>query len=130
MANGSRFNGEDGLYAVLALAIGGTAALFRQLTIVPIDTVGICAAANAPGFCLPREAVLKLQYLHGFGWVALLLGLAAFILGRRALAALAIGIGVAAVVNYNGTYGVLGVALGLFTWISLKTGRYPSLNQP
>lgn len=129
MAETNRFNGTDGLYAVLALAIGGSAIMFRQLAIVPRATVGICAAANAPGFCGPRDVVLKMQYFHAFGWIALALGLLAFILGRRLLAALAIGIGVAAVVNYNGTYGVLGAAFGLFTWVSLKTGRYQTSNQ-
>lgn len=126
MANPTRFSAADYLLAVLAIAIGGGAAGFRQLAIVPRATVGACAAANAPGFCIPREAVLKLQYFHGFGWAALILGLAAFAWGRRAPAALAIGIGAAAVVNYNATYGIIGITFGIVTWASLATGRIQS----
>jgi hypothetical protein len=28
------------------------------------------------------------------------------------------------VVNYNGTTGILGAALGLFAWMGVNTGRY------
>lgn len=126
MAKPTPLSATDYLFAVLAIAIGGGAAIFRQLAIAPRATVGICAAANSPSFCTPREAVLKLQYFHGFGWAALILGLAAFTLGRRAPAALAIGIGAAAVVNYNATYGIIGMAFGIITWASLATGRYQS----
>jgi hypothetical protein len=124
MSKSTRFDGTDGLLLVLAIAIGGSAALFRQMAIVPRATVGICAASPAPGFCGPRELVLKLQYFHGFGWVALGLGLLAFSLGNRLAAAFAIGIGAAAVVNYNATYGIIGVAFGLFAWLGINTGRF------
>jgi hypothetical protein len=124
MSKTTRFDGTDGLLLILAIAIGGSAALFRQLAIVPRATVGICAASQAPGFCGPRELVLKLQYFHGFGWVALGLGLLAFGLGNRLAAAFAIGIGVAAVVNYNTAYGIIGLALAVFAWIGVHTGRY------
>jgi uncharacterized BrkB/YihY/UPF0761 family membrane protein len=40
------------------------------------------------------------------------------------LAALGIGVGIAAVVNYNATTGIIGAALGLIAWISVVTGRY------
>ena len=36
----------------------------------------------------------------------------------------AIAIGIAAVVNYNATTGILGAALGLIAWIGVNTGRY------
>jgi hypothetical protein len=97
---------------------------FRWFAIMPVWTVGACAAANGPGFCAPRALVLKLQYYQGFGWAAFALGLAAFILGWRLTAALAVAVGIAAVVNYNGTTGILGAALGLTAWLSLATGRY------
>jgi hypothetical protein len=129
MAKSTRFGVTDGVFMLLAVIIGGGAAIFRQLAIVPRATVGICAASSAPAFCGPRELVLKLQYFHGFGWAALCLGLLAFALGQRLFASLAIGIGVAAVVNYNGTYGIIGIALGLFAWIGLATGRYARLGQ-
>ncbi len=124
MAKSLRFGAPDWACLALVSLIGGGAAAFRQLAIVPRATVGICAAADAPAFCAPRAAVLWLQYEQLFGWAAFFLGLAAFILGRRLPGALALGIGIAAVVNYNGTTGILGAALGLFAWIGLNTGRY------
>jgi len=87
-------------------------------------TVGLCAAANAPAICAPRGAVLWLQYEQGFGWAALVLGLAAFFWGQRMLGVLALGIGIAAVVNYNATTGIIGAAFGLIAWVGLATGRY------
>ena len=117
--------GDADWYGLTAVAVIGVGAwLFRFQTIQPFWTVGACAAANRPAFCGPRAAVLWLQYEHLFGWVAFLLGLAAFVLGRRWLGVLAIGIGIAAVINYNGTTGILGAALGLFAWMGVKTGRY------
>jgi hypothetical protein len=120
----AKFRGADIACLVLVAAIGGGMFAFRWFAIKPFWTVGACAAAQAPGFCIPREAVLKLQYFQGFGWAALVLGVAAFFLGQRLAAALAVGIGIAAVVNYNGTTGILGIALGITAWLSLATGRY------
>lgn len=119
-----RWTGEDwmGIWLVALIGVGMFA--FRQLAIVPRATVGLCAAANAPPICAPRAAVLWLQYEQGFGWAALLLGLAAFILGKRLPAVLALSIGIAAVINYNATTGIIGAALGIITWIGLSTGRY------
>jgi len=114
----------DAAGLALVALIGGGMFAFRWFAIRPVWTVGACAASGAPAFCLPREAVLKLQYYQGFGWAAFALGLAAFILGWRLAAALAVAVGIAAVVNYNGTTGILGAALGLTAWLSLATGRY------
>lgn len=127
MTQTTRLGALDAICLALVIFIGGGAELFRQLAIVPRATVGICAAASAPAFCAPRAAVLKLQYFHAFGWAALALGLAAFILGRRLPGALALGVGIAAVVNFNGTYGILGAAFGLFAWLGLLTGRYQTV---
>jgi hypothetical protein len=124
LAKGKRLNDAD-WYGLTVIAIIGVGAwLFRFQTIQPFWTVGACAGANRPGFCAPRAAVLWLQYQHGFGWAALLLGLAGFVLGNRWLGVLAIAIGIAAVVNFNATTGILGAALGLFAWFGVKTGRY------
>jgi len=124
LAKSALFGAADVVCLALVAILGGGAAAFRQLAIVPRATVGLCAAANAPGFCVPRAAVLTLQYYQAFGWAAFALGLAAFIAGWRLAGALALGLGIAAVVNYNGTTGILGAALGLTAWISLNTGRY------
>jgi len=119
-----QFGAPDWVCVALVAVVGGGAAAFRQVAIVPRATVGICAAAGAPGFCGPRAAVLWLQYEQGFGWAALAAGVAAFVFGWRFAGALAVGIGIAAVVNYNGTTGLLGAALGVFAWMGVNSGRY------
>ncbi len=119
-----RFHPEDWMGLWVVAMIGGGMFAFRELAIVPRATVGLCAAASAPPICAPRAAVLWLQYQQMFGWAALLLGLAAFIFGKRWPGVLAVSIGIAAVINYNGTTGIIGAALGIITWIGLSTGRY------
>ncbi|MBU6450061.1 MAG: hypothetical protein KGQ26_10625 [Rhodospirillales bacterium] len=114
---------QDWAGLALAALLGGGAFAFRQLAIVPRATVGICAATAAPGWCVPRGWVLHWQYLGSFGWAALAVGLLAFVWGQRIIAGLAIGLGIAAVVNYNGTQGIIGAALGLVAWLSLLTRR-------
>ncbi|GAN81886.1 hypothetical protein [Acidocella aminolytica] len=124
------WKGQDLAGVALAALVGGGAFVFRELAIVPRATVGICAASAAPGWCVPRSWVLQWQYLGLFGWVALAAGLAAFFSGSRILAGLAVGLGIAAVVNYNGTEGVVGAALGLVAWLSLLTGRPGWVSKP
>lgn len=124
MSKGFHWSAADWTGLCLTAILGGGAFAFRLLAIAPRATVGLCAAANPPAFCAPRHAVLMAQYYQGFGWAALALGLAAFFLGRRAPAALALGLGIAAVVNYNATTGIIGAALGLVAWLGLATGRY------
>ena len=111
-----------GLTVVALLGVG--AWVFRFQTIAPLWTVAACAGPDRPGFCVPRQAMLWLQYQQAFGWAAFILGVAGFVLGRRWLGVLALGVGIAAVVNYNATTGVLGAALGLYAWIGVNTGRY------
>jgi uncharacterized BrkB/YihY/UPF0761 family membrane protein len=48
---------------------------------------------------------------------------AAFFAGSRILAALALGLGIGAVVNYNATQGIIGAVLGLMAWASLVSNR-------
>lgn len=124
MSTAVHFGVRDLIGVALAALTGGGAFAFRQLAIVPRATVGICAATVRPGYCVPRGWVLHWQYLGSFGWVALAVGIIAFFWGSRVLAGLAIGLGIAAVVNYNGTQGVIGAALGLMAWLSLLTGRW------
>ncbi len=124
MSKSFRWSVEDWMSLWMVAVLGGGAYAFRLLAIVPRATVGMCAAASAPAICVPRQAVLTLQYYQGFGWAALALGLAGFFLAKRIPAALALGIGIAAVVNYNATTGIIGAAFGLVTWLGLATGRY------
>ncbi len=118
---------EDWMGAWMAAMLGGGAFTFRWLFIMPRATVGLCAAANAPSICTPRAWVLSGQYHQVFGWAALALGLWAYFGANRMIAASALGLGVAAVVNYNGTQGMIGAALGLIAWLSLVTGRWQRL---
>ncbi len=119
-----RLGADDwaGLWIVAVVGIGMFA--FRELAIVPMATVGLCAAAAAPPICAPRAAVLWLQYEQLFGWAALALGLAGFVLGNRWAGVLGVAVGIAAVVNYNATTGIIGAALGLVAWIGINTKRY------
>jgi hypothetical protein len=123
-----RFGDADWYGLTVVAVIGVSAWMFRFQAIAPRWTVGACAASARPLFCLPRAAVLWLQYQQAFGWAAFALGVAAFVLGRRWLGVFAIAIGIAAVVNFNATTGILGAALGLITWIGINTGRYGKLN--
>jgi hypothetical protein len=119
-----RWSAEDWMGLWLVGMIGGGMFAFRELAIVPRAMVGLCAASHAPAICAPRATVLWLQYEQAFGWAALALGVAAFISGRRLAAVLGVSVGIAAVVNYNATTGIIGAVLGLITWIGLATGRY------
>ncbi len=125
MAKTARFANADwnGITAIALIGVG--MALFREVAIVPVSTVALCAGAKAPvALCAPRAAVLWLQYEHLFGTAALILGIIGFCCGKRWAGVLGIAIGIAAVVNYNATDGIIGASLGLFAWMGIITGRY------
>jgi hypothetical protein len=61
--------------------------------------------------------VLWLQYERLFGFPALLLGLLAFAFASRALGVAGAALGIVAVINYNGTEGIVGAALALWGWL-------------
>lgn len=127
MTRAGRLGMEDFFGAWAVLILGGGAFAFRALVVKPVAMVGICAAAGAPAICAPRHLVLMWSYYGVFGWAALLCGLLAFFRGSRFAGALAIGLGIAAVVNFDGTKGLTGAALGLIAWASAATGRTASL---
>jgi hypothetical protein len=105
--------------AVVAAAGGGMAA-YRAVFIEPRAWGVACAAAAAPLACVPRAGLLWLQREHLFGIVALVLGVLAFLgRGPLALAVAAMVVGVAGVENYNATWGMLGAALGAWTWLGM-----------
>ena len=121
MVHRERRNWRD-LAIVVAVGLGFW--VFRELTIVPRVYGSLCTMAHPPLVCAPRQAVLWAQYERLFGMAALLAGLIGWALGIGWLAVAAMAIGVAAVVNYNGTEGMIGIALGLWGWLGLRTGRY------
>ena len=103
----------------LALGLGlwlAALLLYRQHYIEPRAWVDACAAAVRPFACAPREALLWAQYEGLWGLAALALGFLSFI--GAPVATLAIAAGLAGVVNYNATWGMLGAALGAWAWIS------------
>ena len=115
---------RDWVDVAIIIAIGLGFWLFRQFTIEPRIYGSLCTSAHPPFVCAPRQAVLWAQYQQLFGLVSLLAGLIGWALGNRVLAVAALAIGAAAVINYNGTEGMIGIALGLWAWLGLRTGRY------
>ncbi len=99
---------------------------YRHVFIEPREWGAICAAAAAaPLACALRTALLWLQFWQLWGTAALVLGLAAFI-GTWSWAAVgAVALGAAAVINYNATWGMLGLALGAWAWLRRHGERRP-----
>jgi len=105
------------LAAIAACMAAWLAALlvYRAWGIEPRFWGAACAAADAPLACAPRAALLWLQYQYFWGGTALTLGLAGFLFRRDWLAIAALAAGIAGVVNYNASWGMLGAALGAWT---------------
>jgi hypothetical protein len=102
--------------SLVALDVAGLIC-FRTFYVEPERWGGACALAEAPLVCVPRSGLLWLQshYLWGLG--ALLLGGWAFLARRMEIGVAAVLVGAAGVINYNVTWGMLGLALGLWSWI-------------
>ena len=108
--------------AVMAILAGVGALLAFRAAYVDARAWGAACAEAGPAWpCLPREALLWLQYWSLWGLGALALGLCAFLTGWLPVAAASVALGAMAVANYNATWGVLGAALGVWAWI--RTGR-------
>ncbi len=107
----------------LAIVAAATGALitYRAIYIEPRAWGAVCAAANAPVACATRAALFWLQRHYLWGGTALALGLYAFLFrGPFAVAVAAVVIGIAAVENYNATWGMVGAALGVWAWLALN----------
>jgi hypothetical protein len=103
--------------AVVALATALLLA-YRAVFIEPRAWGAICAAAAPPMACLPRAGLLWMQQLYLWGTMALALGLLAFLVRAPfALRVAAVVAGIAAVANYNATWGMAGAALGVWAWL-------------
>ena len=109
----------------LGIVAASLAALlaYRAVYIEPRAWGGICAAAGAPLICMPRAALLWLQYQYLWGAGALALGIWAFAGAPFAVRVAAVALGAAAVVNYNATWGMIGAALGAWSWIGQRAAR-------
>ena len=111
-----------GLTAVVAV----TAALilYRYYFIEPREWGAACAAASRPLACLPRAGLIWMQGKYLWGTLSLALGLWGFAWGGAFPAQLAaILMGVAAIENYNATYGAIGLALGAWGWLRREGWR-------
>jgi hypothetical protein len=105
-----------GLAAVAAAGFGTWA--YRAAYIEPRAWGVLCAAADRPLACVPRDGLLWLQREYLWGSIALVLGLWAFLAGGpRFVAVAAMAVGIAGVENYNATWGMLGAALGAWGWL-------------
>ena len=103
--------------AVVALATGCLLG-YRAGFIEPRAWGAICAAAGPPLACLPRAALLWMQQRYLWGAIALALGLLAFLVRTPfAVRVAAVVAGIAAVANYNATWGMVGAALGVWSWL-------------
>jgi hypothetical protein len=111
-------------WIALAVILLATAALvaFRLAYIEPREWGALCTGANPPAACLPRTGLIFLQHYGLWGLGALALGLWALFGAPFATGPAAVALGIAAVINYNATWGMLGAALGAWTWIR-QAGR-------
>jgi hypothetical protein len=73
--------------------------------------------------CGPRAALLWLQQYDLWGSAGLVLGILAFMWGNRMACVSAVVVGIAGVINYNASWGMLGAALGFWGWIRRPGGR-------
>jgi hypothetical protein len=99
---------------------------YREAYVEPRSWGAACVAAAAPLACLPRAGLLWMQQYAVWGGAALAFGLAAFLAGPRwdwGLALAALMFGIAGVVNYNATFGLLGGAIGFWAWLSPGSPR-------
>lgn len=117
--SGFRLHRDLPALLLVVAAIGG-AAFYRRYGVEPRFWAAACIAGQPPFGCLPRAAAVWLQGQDLWGWAALLLGVAAFVTRRFAVAIAALILGGAAVVNFNATLGMPGAALGLWTWLRLR----------
>jgi len=116
---------------LVATAASLTAALAVRYGLIEPQALGLaCKAAQAPWWCLPREAIIQAFHSGALGFVSLACGVAAHVpwpalVGRglerlgaaldqpRLYAALALGLGAAGLVLYNASLAAVGFTLGL-----------------
>jgi hypothetical protein len=116
------------------VVVACTAALigFRYLYVEPREWGTICAASGPlPVPCYPRMGLVWLQREYLWGGVALALGLVAFLArGPFAVCVAAVVVGIAAVENYNATWGMVGAALGAWGWLRVGQATLPTQHKP
>lgn len=109
---------RDWVGVVAVLVATGALLAYRAWGIEPREWASLCVAADAPVVCGPRAALLWLQHYYVWGGAALVLGLLAFAGRAPWLRPVAVAAGMAAVINYNATWGMVGAVLGAWAWIT------------
>jgi hypothetical protein len=103
--------------AVVVAAIAGCIG-YRRVYLEPRMWGALCAAAAAPAACVPRAGLIWLQQYYLLGVGSLVAGVWGFAYGGRFAAQVAaVVLGVAAIENYNATWGAIGAALGVWGWV-------------
>jgi hypothetical protein len=93
-------------------------ALYRAQVIDSAAWGAACEGAAPPLGCLPRQALLWLEYRDGLGVAALVLGVAALLLRSLWLSVAGVVAGGVAVVNYNIAWGMVGAAVAGLAWLA------------
>ncbi len=114
-----------GLVTVIAATAG--LIIYRAYFIEPREWGAECVATAPPVACMPRAALIWLQRYYLWGTGSLVLGVFGFAWGGGFAAQLAaIILGVAAIENYNATWGAIGLALGAWGWLRRECWRKPA----
>lgn len=94
---------------------------YRGMFIEPRAWGAICAGVAPALACAPRAALLWAQHYQLWGAAALGLGLWAFIGAPFAVAVAGVAMGAAAVVNFNASWGMWGLALAGWAWVRVSS---------
>ena len=116
--------------AVVAAAVAGFVA-YRQVYLEPRVWGALCTAAAPPAACVPRAGLIWLQHYYLLGVGSLAAGVWGFAYwGRFGAQLAAVVLGVAAIENYNATWGAIGAALGVWGWVRREGwGKASSANK-
>ena len=105
--------------ACVAASVAGLLA-YRAWFVEPRAWAALCAASAPAVACVPRGWLLWLQHYGLWGGAALVMGLWALRGAPFAVAVAVVAFGVAGVVNYNASFGMLGLSLGSWAWLNVS----------
>ena len=91
---------------------------FRAGVIEPREWAVACGGVHPPLGCAPRAGLLWMQHWGLWGLPAVALGLWSLRGAPFAIAVAAVAWGASGLANYNTDWGMLGVALGGWVWVT------------